>query len=156
MLADDLAESIANCTTPICVGGLGRQLLRLRRSLAKFSEGAYLLDGAEANPVSLAQGAIDRTCFGHAHFGTVDEERDIGRIGITITDKAGGGLGREDRRLPDKPARSGTGKRLNNFNMDSTAVPAARQSNQAGVCDVPAAVDNLKISVAQRKTKFSR
>src|ERR1039458_8724461 len=105
MLADDLAESISNCATAISVGGLGRQLLRLRRRFARFSEGADLLDRADANPVSLAQGAIDRTGFGNTHLGSMDEERDIGRIGVTVTDKTGGALGRVHRCLQYKPTR---------------------------------------------------
>src|SRR5579864_8866112 len=38
MLADDLTESMANRTTAISVGWLGRQLLRFRRRLASFRQ----------------------------------------------------------------------------------------------------------------------
>src|ERR1019366_10780228 len=99
MLANRLAESIANRTTAISVGRLRRQILRLRRCLVRFSEGANLFDRAYANPVGLAQGAIDRTGFRHAHLSAVDKERDVGGIGVTVAHKSGGALGWEDRCL---------------------------------------------------------
>jgi hypothetical protein len=36
--------------------------------------GGQLLERAEGNPVSLAQGPIDGTGFGHAHLGMVEDE----------------------------------------------------------------------------------
>jgi hypothetical protein len=93
ILADELAESVAYGTTAVPVGRLRRQLLRLRRCLALSFGRADLLDLADADAVGLAQSAVDGACFGHAHFCALDKKRDIGRVGISVPNKAGGALG---------------------------------------------------------------
>jgi hypothetical protein len=48
-----------------------------------------LFEGAQANAVGLAQGAIDGAGFGHAHFGVVEDQgRNIAGMGITVADEA--------------------------------------------------------------------
>jgi hypothetical protein len=38
--------------------------------------------------------------------------------------------------------------------MDSAASLATRQPNQAGVCDIPATINELQLAVAQRKIEI--
>ena len=102
-----------------------------------FGEGPDLFDRADADAVSLSQGAIDGPGFSHSHFGTVDKERDIGRVGVTIADKAGRVLGRINRCFQDKSTRSGITKRIDGLNLDTAASLTAGQPNQTGVRDVP-------------------
>ncbi|MBZ5550948.1 MAG: hypothetical protein LAO22_23835 [Acidobacteriia bacterium] len=85
MLADNLAETIANLWTgavPVAI-----RVLR-RKSLSRAWNRPDLLDRTDANAVGLSQGAIDGSRFGHAHLGTAYETRDVGGVGITISDKA--------------------------------------------------------------------
>ena len=96
-----------------------------------FGEGPDFLDRADADAVGFAQGAVDGSGFRHAHFGAVDKERDIGRIGVAVADKAGGALGRVDRCLQDKPTRRGIAKRIDGLNVDATAFLATRQAAAA-------------------------
>jgi hypothetical protein len=44
---------------------------------------------AQANAVSLAQGAIDGAGFGHAHFGVVEDQgRNIAGMSVAVADEA--------------------------------------------------------------------
>jgi len=45
-----------------------------RKLLGPQGPGGQLLKRAEGNPVGLPQGAIDRSGFGHAHLGMVEDE----------------------------------------------------------------------------------
>ena len=72
---------------PLPLARLRRKLLRLSRGLRRFGEGPDLLDRADADAVGLAEGAIYRPGFCDPHFGAVDERRDVGRIGISITNE---------------------------------------------------------------------
>jgi hypothetical protein len=51
---------------------LGGKLLRFSGRLLRSSERSDFLNGADADAVGLAEGAIDSTGFGNAHLGTVD------------------------------------------------------------------------------------
>jgi hypothetical protein len=43
---------------------------------------------ADADSVGFPQSSVYGTSFGNAHFGAVYKERNIGRIGVSISDKA--------------------------------------------------------------------
>ena len=68
-----------------------------------------LFERTQGDAVSLAQGTVDRTGFGHAHLGVVkDEGGDVAGMGIAITDEAAavGGLidgGLEDPEVLFRP-----------------------------------------------------
>jgi len=73
MLANQLAQTIANCATavvPIAICRLG-QLFGLWTRSRLASEGTNLLDRADANAVGLPQSTIDGASLSHTHFGTV-------------------------------------------------------------------------------------
>ena len=92
MLADQLAEAVADLGAAVVsvftVDRLGRDLLRVARRRSGFTKRPDLLDRADADAVGLAQGAVDRPGFGHAHLGAVDQGRHVGWIGIAVTHKA--------------------------------------------------------------------
>src|SRR5208282_2082960 len=88
VLADDLAQTVADLRAtaiPVPIRVLGRKLFDRIRSRSDF------LDGAEADPVGLAQGPIDCPGLGHTHLGATDERGNIRRIGVAVTDKASTG-----------------------------------------------------------------
>jgi hypothetical protein len=68
----------------------------VRRGLLLFSwfrgfrsrNPAELLDRTEPDAIGLAERTIDGAGFGDAHLGAVDHGRDVGRIGIAVTDEA--------------------------------------------------------------------
>src|SRR5437870_1721621 len=70
MLADDLAEAVADLgTTVVPVSRLWRDLARLRLRLGRLADRTDLLDRADPDPVRLAQGPIDRARFCDTHLG---------------------------------------------------------------------------------------
>ncbi|MGC1649305.1 MAG: hypothetical protein WA741_26070, partial [Candidatus Sulfotelmatobacter sp.] len=83
VLSDDLAETVAD----LWAGAVAIRILWLEL-LAHVWNAPDFLDRAETNAVCLPQRAIYRSGLGHSHLGTADERRDIGRIGVTIADKA--------------------------------------------------------------------
>ena len=99
MLANNLAEVVTDCSSVIVsVGRPGRKFPRLRRGCRRLRQGADLLDGVDADSVGFPQGAVDSASLGNAHFGTVDEECNIGGIGIDVTNE-GLALWRRIRRI---------------------------------------------------------
>src|SRR5208337_4174457 len=143
VLADNLAETVADSrartiSVSISIRVLGRKLLSRNLNCSD------LLDRADTDTVGLAQGAIDRPSFGYAHFGSADERRNIGRIGVTVANKAGGALRRIGRCLEDKPIRRRITERIDDLNMDAAASLATRKPEEAGVCNVPATVNKLQ------------
>lgn len=101
-----MAESVANSRSIVPVGGLRGALLGVFRRLRGIGDGSDFLNRANADPISFSQSAIDRPGFGYAHFGAVDEKRDIRRIGVTITDKALASAGSVNGRLKRVPTIS--------------------------------------------------
>src|SRR5205814_9696433 len=86
MLADDLAEPVTYFgTTIISVSGLWWELLRLLRWPLRFSRRSEFFDGADSDPISLAESTIDCPSFCDSHLGAVDERRHIGRISVTVS-----------------------------------------------------------------------
>jgi len=92
MLADELAQTVAHLGSTVvsvlAIDGLGRELLRLPGGRSRFGERADFLDRTDTDAIGLAQGPVDRPCLGHAHFGAVDQRRNIGGIGIAVADEA--------------------------------------------------------------------
>ena len=126
MLADDLAETVAHLgatAVAIAVRILWRKLLNRIRNRPD------LLDRADADTISFAEGSIDSARFGHPHLRPPDERGNIGRIGIAVADKAGGALGRENRCFEDEPIRRRITQRIDGFNMNAAAPLATRQPN---------------------------
>ena len=85
VLADDLAKTVADLgatAVPVSIRVLGRKLFNWIRKRPDF------LDRANADPVGLAQGAIDGSRLGHTHLGATDERGDIGRVGVAVAHEA--------------------------------------------------------------------
>jgi len=95
MLTNNLAKLITDCPSDVVPAGrLRRELLGLStRGVRRLGQGTDLLDGADADSVSLPQSSVDGASFSDAHFCAVDEKRNIGGIRIAITDKAPTGSG---------------------------------------------------------------
>src|SRR5579859_4084821 len=91
MLADELAEAIANgaATVAVAIGGRLRKFLCFCRNRFRMSiEGTNLFHRANADPVGLPQSAVDGARFGHTHLGAVYEERNVRGIRITVPNEA--------------------------------------------------------------------
>src|SRR5208282_6855603 len=125
VLADDLAETVPNLRAsaiPVSIRFLGTKLLGRIRTCSD------LLGRADADAVGLAQRSIDCPSLGYPHFGSADQRRDIGRIGVTVTDKARGALGGKDRCLEDEAICPRITERIDGFNMNAAASLATRQA----------------------------
>lgn len=91
VLADELAEAIAQAGLTIprtfFVGRVtGEGVFRF--GIDRRSEGSQFFDRAEADAVSLAQGAVDSPGFRHAHLGTADQGRDVRGVSVAVADEA--------------------------------------------------------------------
>jgi hypothetical protein len=87
VLADELAEAVANLWAgAVSSYVLWRTLLRWDRSATD------LFDRADADSIGFAQSAIDGARFGNSHLGATHEWRNVGWIGVTITNKSSAGL----------------------------------------------------------------
>ena len=62
---------------------------------------AEFLDRAEADAVGFAERPIDGPGFGDAHFGAADKRRDVGGIGIAVSDEASRTAGLVNCRFED-------------------------------------------------------
>ena len=93
MLANELAEMVTDCPSAVVsIGRLRRKFFGLGRGCRRLREGANLFDGADADSVGFPQSSVDSASFGNAHFGAVDKEGNIGRIGVAISNKASTGF----------------------------------------------------------------
>src|SRR5436190_21930729 len=126
MLANELAKSIAHGTAAaVTVGRLWRQLLRLSGWFKWFGKRADLFDRADPDSVGLAESTIHSPRLCHAHFGSVNLERDIGGIGVAITDKFL--ISRLNNRcLEDPTALFGTGNAFRQFRHNALAASPLR------------------------------
>jgi len=129
MLANELAEVIANSPSAVVpVGGLWRKFLRLGRG-SRPLQGANLFDRADANSIRFSQRPIDGASFGNAHFGALDQVRNVGGVGIAITDKAATGFALMDSSFESPALCRWVAKRLKWLNVDASAPITPRQSD---------------------------
>jgi len=109
VLADQQAETVAEAGLTIAVtvisGGDGIVLfgsdgLRRARRPTEF------LDRTEADAIGLAEGAVDGTGLGDAHLGAANQGRNIGGVGVSVTDETFRAEGLIDGRLEDPAANA--------------------------------------------------
>jgi hypothetical protein len=72
MLADDLAEAVADFGATVTPVRWLRRLLRLLRRLCRLGARAQFFDRTDTDPIGFAECAVDGSGFGDAHLGTVD------------------------------------------------------------------------------------
>jgi len=94
----------------------------------RFGEGTDFLDGADADSVGFAQGAVDRASFGDTHFGTLDNEGHIGGICVTVADEAATSFRLVDRSFERPPLRLWIAKVRNSFTVNTSTTISGRQS----------------------------
>jgi hypothetical protein len=111
-----------------------------------ISEESDFFNGTDANAVSFAQSAIDRTGFSHTHFSAMNQPRNIGGIGIAIANEAGGSLRRVNRCLENEPACTQITKGINGFDVDPAAFPTTGQSQQSRMRYVPSTLKENDVS----------
>jgi hypothetical protein len=88
MLANKNTELVPESGLAIAVGGLRRELPSVCFWLTASRKSSNLFNRANTDSVCLAQCTVDSTRFSHAHLRTSHEWRNIGRIGIAISDEA--------------------------------------------------------------------
>lgn len=131
MLANDLTETVADfgaSVVPIAIGRLWRKFLRLSGGLRWLGEGPDFLDRADADSVCLAQGAVHGSGFRDSHFGAVNKERNIGGIGVTITNKSFAIAGLKDCGFECPSCRTWVGKFSNVLYSYSGTLPPLSDS----------------------------
>src|SRR5712692_9757221 len=127
MLADQLTEAVAEpglAIAGVCLRGLLGDL----RALRPDRGGAEFLDRAETDAVSLAQGPVDGAGLGNAHLGAVDQGRDVGGIGVPVTDETFRARGLVNGRLEDPAACGRIAELAEGLDSDARAVIAPRHS----------------------------
>jgi hypothetical protein len=136
--ANDLAEAVANLgagpiaiAVPISMSALGREFL------ARRWDRANLLDRADADSISFAEGAINRPSFCDPHLGPADKGRNIGWIGIAVADEAYRTLARINRRFEDEAVDSRVAESGYGLDVDPAAFLPTGETNKACVRDVP-------------------
>src|ERR1700722_630221 len=90
VLADQQAELVAEARLTVLVtvvSARGRRILMRSVRAGRTRRPTEFLDGAEADAVCLAEGAVDSPGFGDAHLGAVDQGRDVRGIGIAIANE---------------------------------------------------------------------
>ena len=90
VLANQKAEAIAETrrggmAIAVCSRSGGSIPAGLSRGY--FRRPAEFFDGAEPDTIGFSKSAIDGTGLGDAHFGTTNERRDIGGIGVAMPTK---------------------------------------------------------------------
>jgi hypothetical protein len=122
MLSNQLAKPIANCGAAVAsVGGSRRELLRFFWGLRGLGQRTDLLDRADPDSISFAESAIDSASLGHAHFGAMNKERDIGRVGVAVTNESLACARFVDGSLERIPTIYRIGELYNRLNMNSPA-----------------------------------
>ena len=88
MLANDLAEAIADLgATVVSVSRLRWNFAYLPSIWRRRPRRADLLDRTNSNSKRFSQRTVRSASFGHTHFRTVHERRNVGRIGISIANE---------------------------------------------------------------------
>ena len=147
VLADQKAELIPQAEAGRCPSRW-RSEIRLNdegvaEGLGELENAPKLLNRAEADPVGLAQGAIDRPCLSDAHLSSVDQGRDIGRIRVAVADESLGGNAFEDSGLENPTSGNDVRKTLLQRRLDSTATSPESQLQETGMRYVPSTIQEL-------------
>src|SRR5262249_9228282 len=104
----------------------GRLSVRRRRNSRSWStrERAQLFDRAKADPISLAQGAIDGASFGNTQLRAPDRGRNVRGIGISIANETLGIAVFIDDSFEDPATRGEIGELGLECGIDSAATSA--------------------------------
>src|SRR5713226_4244289 len=113
-------------------------------------EGPQLLDRAEADPVCLSQGSVDRPRFGNAHLSPVDHEGHIGGISVTVTDETFRTGGLVDGCLEDPATSNWVAEVAHLLDPNAVTATACCQAQKASVGHIPTAVDELNVPESHR------
>ena len=159
VLADQKAELIAEprLAVAISVGGMPVRRRGNRGGSRRTRERTQLLDRAKADPVGLAQGAVDGASFGDAQLGAMHHGRNVGGIGIAVADKALRESTLINHRFEDPPTRCEVGELVLEHRVDSTATSPGSKLQEPGVGHIPSTIQQLKIarSYGQRNLPVS-
>ena len=140
MLANDLAKPIADfAAAVVSISRLGRKFARVLLGSCRHAKGSDFLDRAGADAISLSQSSINGAGFGHTHFGTVHQRRDIGGIGIAVADKAFARPRSEYRGLKGPALCSRITEGGYWLNVDTGAVVPSSETQKPCVSHIPAA-----------------
>jgi hypothetical protein len=90
MLTDQQAQTItqARLTVVMAIGSHRRRFTMIGSNRARGSRSPEFFDRAEADTIGLAESTVDGARLSDSHFGTVNQGRDIGRVGVPISNEA--------------------------------------------------------------------
>jgi hypothetical protein len=131
MLADQKAELVTEFGFAIAVGGLGRKPPYIRLGLAASGQGSDLFDRADSDPVSLAERPVHSPGLGHAHLGTPDKGRDVGRVGISEPNKPLAAAGLVDGSFECPSGTLRVAELANGLNSDAVAMSPIGEPQKA-------------------------
>src|ERR1700682_6512942 len=99
------------------------RLIMTSRGTGGAGKRTHILHGAKRNPISFAEGSVNGSGFGNAHFSSLNQGRNIGGISIAITDEAPG----EAAFIDDSFENPTTGREIRKFileiRLDSATTP---------------------------------
>ena len=108
-------------------------------------EASELFDRAQADPISLAESAIDGAGLRHAHLGAADQRRHIRWISVAIANEAARATTLVDGSPEDPTALVGSESRpIGHIRCPSTGY--AELCNEARVRYIPSTVQKTEIS----------
>src|SRR5713226_515022 len=105
-----------------------------------------LLDRAETDSVSLPQGSINGSRFGDAHFSPLDQARNVGRVGVAVTDETFRTGRLVDCRFEDPTTSNWITEVADLLDPNAVTATACCQPQKAGVGDVPASIEKKEIA----------
>ena len=109
-------------------------------------KGPDLLNRAQPDAISLAEGSVDSPGLSHAHLGATDQIGHVGGIGIAIADKSFGPTMLVDGCLEDPAVGGWITKLARRLNLNTRTPIAAGQPQEAGMGDIPLAFEKYYIA----------
>src|ERR1039458_4763591 len=149
VLADELAKAVANlraAVIAIAIGRLRRKLLRVSGGLWRLGEGPDLLNRTDADAVGFAESAVDGTRLGDSHLSALDEVRDIGGIGITVTNEPATASRSVDSSSERIASICLIAQLTNWLDLHSRAVATLGQTDQTSVGHVPTTTEKTEVA----------
>jgi hypothetical protein len=158
VLANQEAEAVAEARLAVLVAVIsvrGNHALIEGARVVGSRGPAKFLDRAESDTVGLSESAVDGAGLSNAQLGAVDQGRDVGGIGVAVTDEATGARRLVNGRLKDPASGARVGDFLLKSSANSKAPPPQGDLKESSVCHIPLALDVENFPFQNAKVQYS-